>query len=162
RAGVDAAGGTVVVWTDTSGTVQAASATPGGAFGAPQTLATGAAGTFSLAVAPDGRALVAVPGNPAQLAERAPGEAAFGAPGDLSSAANDTAVALRPDGAAIAAWGTDGGTAPAQAQVRSGPGAFGAPQGLGVVGAVSLGTVGVGVVSGTGQEFPLDSEGGSL
>jgi hypothetical protein len=112
-------------------------------------------------VAPDGRALAVLPGNPAQLAERAPG-ASFSAPVDLAGAADDTAVTLRADGAAIVAWGRDG-AAPAQAQVRSALGAFGPPQALGALAGSGLGpgTVGVGVVSGSGEEYPLD-DGGSL
>ena len=84
---------------------------------------------FELAVAPDGRALIAfASGQSPAVAERAPG-AAFGAPQTLSGAggvfAYDPAVALRPDGGAMVAW-TEFSGGPVVAAVRDRPGTFGA------------------------------------
>src|SRR5262249_54449744 len=103
-------------------------APPGGPFGSPQTLTTDAGDGPLLTVAPDGRALAAVPEADAhtQIFERPPG-GAFAPVADIPFASTffgGLALALRPDGAAIVTY-----TDPAQqmfALRRDRPGGFGA------------------------------------
>ena len=106
-------------------------APPGAPFGAPQKfddLRIGA--PFSLAVADDGRALLAYPSaKEMRVAERAPGgtfgaSASVGAARDIYSVL--PAVALRADGAAVVAW-TELLRQRAVAVTRNGLGAFGTP-----------------------------------
>jgi hypothetical protein len=133
EAGMSAAGEAIVAWTAKRGETMdlwAAVARPGAPFGAPQRVADALdSARFDLAVAPDGRAMLAfASGRSPATAERAPAEG-FGAPQVLTGApesfAYDPAVALRSDGGAVVAWtGLYGG--PAVAAVRDRPGAFGA------------------------------------
>jgi hypothetical protein len=89
--------------------VRVAVAPRGGSFGAPVQLGSAPwRSTPALAVAPDGRALVAVPDGASLLvAERAPGEG-FGAPAPIGPAIDAESVgadvALAADGAAAVAW----------------------------------------------------------
>ena len=138
-AGFDAAGAATVAWARPlparrRGTiaglaaVEAATAPPGGTFGAPAVVTREAqdVATIALAVAPDGRALVAHDGDErVRVLERGPGEPGFSrravAGGDAAGALELPAVALAPDGGAVVAWRAAGGTA---AMARAGAGAF--------------------------------------
>ena len=133
QAGMSAAGEAIVAWAVPRGQstqLWATIAPPGAPFGAPQRIAEALDGSrFELAVAADGRALLAfASGKSPTVAERAPG-AAFGAPQTLGGPADvfayDPAVALRPDGGAVVAW-TEFYGGPVVAAVRDRPGTFGA------------------------------------
>src|SRR4051794_8797665 len=135
-AGIGTDGGVVTLWSRTvigkrSATTSAVSsiAAPGARFGAPVRLASTLEGPVALAVAPDGRALAALPlGDGLGVAERSPG-GAFGRVQKVGASTfgfKPPAVALRPDGAALIAWGGDA-LSGVGAVRRSGPGAFGPP-----------------------------------
>src|SRR4051794_4439236 len=135
-AGIGTDGGVVTLWSRTvigkrSATTSAMSsiAAPGARFGAPVPLASTLAGAVALAVAPDGRALAVLPlEDGLGVAERSPG-GAFGRVqkvGGSTFGFNPPAVALRPDGAALIAWGGDAPSGVGAVR-RSGPGAFGPP-----------------------------------
>ncbi|MDA0185325.1 hypothetical protein OJ997_33780, partial [Solirubrobacter phytolaccae] len=136
--GMSAAGEAIVVHSEPSGErdgdeetvrVLARIAPPGGPLGPPRTLVTARSDTPpALAVAPDGRALVALGGfNDMQLYERAPG-------GDFAplqvlevgSLFGRLALDLQPNGAAVVAW-RQGDYDPIRAIVRGGPGRFNPP-----------------------------------
>ncbi len=136
RVGFAADGELVAAWTHRDGSdsvLDVAVAPPGAALGAAQriaTLAPDAAAPPALAVAPDGRTLLAyVSGGHVWVAERAPG-GGFGAAAAVASASDLGLVwpelALRPDGAAAVSWqgliGRGVGVA-----VRPAAGPFGAP-----------------------------------
>jgi hypothetical protein len=138
-AGVSASGEAIVAWTGQitagsvvfappEGPIDVAIAPPGAPFGGAARIGTAA--QTALAVAPDGRALLALAGGgEVRVAERAPGQA-FAAPahaGDASDLVAVTpAVALRADGGAVVAWQgfVDQSVV---AVTRTGPGAFAAP-----------------------------------
>ncbi len=137
-AGVSAGGEAIVTWTAVStasgaslqpiGAAATAIAPPGAPFGPPSR--TGGVSVAALAVAPDGRALLALAGgNEIRVAERAPGQA-FGAPvraGDAPDLLGVAPVAaLRSDGGAVVAWQAVAAQS-LTAITRTGPGAFGAP-----------------------------------
>jgi hypothetical protein len=132
RIAFSAGGELVAIWTrrDPSGLVlEAATAPADGPLGAARRIGPIRAGAApSLAVAPDGSALLAyATGNEVRVAERPPG-GAFGAPVKVATAedvfAVETHAALGPGGAAVVAWQSI-----VQAGVgmvaRAGPGAFG-------------------------------------
>ena len=108
--------------------VEVAAAASGAPFGTADVVTAEAqeVGTMALAVAPDGRALLAHDGNETvRVLERAPGEAAF-APlardgGSPERAASLPAAALAADGTAVVAWRAGGAV---DAVARAGPGAF--------------------------------------
>jgi hypothetical protein len=111
--------------------VWAATAPAFGAFGPPQRIGELRPGSpFSLAVAPDGRALLAFPSaGELYVAEREPG-GAFAAAAPVGAVTERIAVlpavAVRADGAALVAWtGIYDGMA--GAFTRDGPGPFGPP-----------------------------------
>jgi hypothetical protein len=119
RAGIGADGVAIVAWSHSprrNGPARyemfAALASPGAGFAAPQRLARAGVGAPSLAVAPDGRALVAFSGQDGiYVAERVPG-AGFAAPRLVAGGSPFTgliggslALALRADGAAVVASG---------------------------------------------------------
>lgn len=138
-AGVSASGEAIVAWTsraassgtsdsDASRSLFAAIAPAAVPFGAPARVGTGT--NAALAVAPDGRALLAAAGeNEVRVAERAPGQG-FAAPVHAGDAPDligvFPAVALRPDGGAVVAWQGFAEQA-VSAVTRTGPGAFGGP-----------------------------------
>ena len=103
------------------------SARPGAPFGAPQRLGSGSLDAPALAVAADGRVLVAAAAyNGLELYERPPG-GRFGPRTILFEAsANNTVIALRPGGAAAIAWQNTIGE-DVIAVVRDGPVPFGPP-----------------------------------
>ena len=142
RVAVAVDGTATAVWYRSDGTstvVQAAVRRPGdAAFGAPMDLSAPGhdAANPEVAITPDGTTTVVWSrpdgtNNVVQAAVRAPGEAAFGAPLDLSAPGHDAAnpeIAAASDGTAIAVWQYDTGTSIiVQAAVRT-PGAasFGA------------------------------------
>ncbi len=112
RLGYAADGELVAAWTHSDAgkfALDVAIAPPGGPFGPPQRVAAVDPDGPGLAVAPDGRALLAfVAGGRMRVAERAPGAPGFAAPLDLGSASDangeDVALALDPGGAAAVAW----------------------------------------------------------
>jgi len=137
-AGVSASGEAIVAWTAVTasagaslepiGAAATAIAPPGGPFGTPSRI--GGVSVAALAVAPDGRALLALAGGgQVRLAERAPGQA-FAAPTRAGDAPDllgaQPAVALRSGGGAVVAWLTVT-TQGVTALTRTTPGAFGAP-----------------------------------
>jgi hypothetical protein len=176
-AGVAADGSVVALWSRTkikgrsvASLAMSSIAAPGAPFGAPVRLASGLAGPVALAVAPDGRALAALNRErDFAVAERAPG-GAFGAVEKIGEGAlsfNAPAVALRPDGAALIAWGGDA-LSGVTAVRRSGPGAFGPPVEVvathlhtGEFGRSSA-SVGFAVEGGAAPQRPDDSAGGAL
>ncbi|MFN8202202.1 MAG: hypothetical protein U0S48_06530 [Solirubrobacteraceae bacterium] len=109
--GIDADGNVVVAWTDAHGlasTPWLATAAPGESFTAPQPLPGD--GAPALAVADNGRALVATGSGPPL--ERLDAQTQFAAVSvDDLTASGPTAVALRPDGAAVLARDTGSGVA---------------------------------------------------
>ncbi len=137
-AGIAANGEAIVAWAalgesgtfplEPIGSAEAAIAPPGGTFSAPSRIS--GVSDAALAVAPDGRALLALTGaGKVRVAERASGQA-FGAPVDVADAPDllgaAAAVALRADGGAVVAW--QGVAAQSLSAVtRTGPGAFGSP-----------------------------------
>ena len=136
QAGADDAGGLTVAWVlgkvETLGSLplEVAAAPPGGAFAAPQKL--GGASTFAapaLAVAANGRALLAVAGDDGiRVAEREPGAASFGPPVVVGAAGlvGRVTLALADDGAAVLAWPANGTREDAvSVATRSAPGRFG-------------------------------------
>lgn len=138
-AGVDGAGWMTVAWSSGVGErLVTATAPPAGAFG-PRTAVPGgenAAGDVALAVAPDGRALVAAAGlDGFALAERGPGEAAFTTvplpAGRHGAFPSHPSIAVVDGGGALLAWRTgvepDAGV---RAAWRASHGAFGTAQTL--------------------------------
>jgi hypothetical protein len=134
-AGIGADGGAVVLWTqrtgdslrsDTTATL-VSSAAPGAGFAAPQRLGV-TASTPALAVAPDGRALATLWDSAGvRVAERLPG-GAFGPPRLVGGGGDEhgaVALALRPDGAALVAWGGALPGDPVELVRRSAGGDFG-------------------------------------
>jgi hypothetical protein len=127
-AAMDAAGDATLAWQLRG--VAVAAARPGGRFGAPQRLGTSDAAP-ALSEGPDGRALLALmPDGRTAVAERAPGQAAFGPTVALGRDRTITldphvAASLRADGAAVVAWSD--GTEGAAAAARPWPGAFSRP-----------------------------------
>ena len=118
--------------TDHSGTgyVELAIAAPGAKFGAAQRIAKTRFGDEpALAVAPDGRALIAVAGfNDLSVYERPPGGAFGKSVSIFDGAVSDAPViALRDDGAAAIAW-RQGPDDPLFGVLRGAPGPFGAVQ----------------------------------
>ncbi len=101
---------------------------PGAPFGAPRTLVGGRGDPApAVAVAPDGRALVAVGGmsHTGEVYERAPGgEFGPAQPIELGPTSRTPLLALRADGAAVVASAEDW-TSPLVAVTRGAPGAFG-------------------------------------
>ena len=139
-AGMSAAGEAVVAWslqpTDATKprTLWVAIAPAGGPFGAPvQVGELRQSSPFSLAVADDGRALLAfASGDDVRVAERSPGGAFAAA--TVVGRADDPfvvlpAAALRADGAAVVVW-TELLRGRASEVTRDAPGPFGAPQPL--------------------------------
>jgi hypothetical protein len=134
RLGYAAGGELVAAWTRSAGrrfALDVAIAPPDGPFGPPQRIATVAPDPPGLAVAPDGRALLAfVAGGRVQVAERAAGGPGFGAPVAVGPVTDlngeDIAPALGPGGAAAVAWQgvLDRGVTVA---ARPAAGPFGAP-----------------------------------
>ena len=137
-AGVSASGEAIVAWVDVTtatgaslqpiGSATTAIAPPGRPFGAPSRF--GGVSVAALAVAPGGRALLALAGgNEVRVAERAPGQP-FGTPARVGDAPDllgvAPAVALRADGGAVVAWHALAAQS-LTAITRTGPGPFGAP-----------------------------------
>ena len=135
---MDGGGGVTLAWargaTSISLAIETASAAPGQAFGAPSRVATSSYGEPALAVAPDGRALLAYEGDRTgvTVAGREPGAADFGPPVSLPGAGSfaPVAIALAGDGAAAVAWRpvelrTGNGV---RVATRTPGGAFGAPR----------------------------------
>jgi hypothetical protein len=134
-AAFDADGDATVVWargTPSMGPIQERatevfSAPAGGGFSEPQALTWRLQDTTTpaLAVAPDGRALVAVDGvRGISIFERAPGTTAFTSLPGIRTAASTSSptLAMRADGAAVLSWRAEAtGIA---AMVRSAPGPF--------------------------------------
>ncbi len=114
-AGIDAAGRAVVAWPTASPrnflqeTVHVAVADANGRFGPPRALTRMRGWSLALAVAPDGRALLAGMGNDGLHAyERLPAQADFTrVPLPSVPSVWDLAVALNPDGGAVIAYRTD-------------------------------------------------------
>jgi hypothetical protein len=141
RAGFSASGEAIVLWTaqppkeGADRELWAAIAPPGAAFGAPKLIDPIAGGIpYDLAVAPDGRALVAfASGDQLVAAERPPG-GGFGYPFLLADTIDEfgpvPASVMRPDGGAIVAWAglTD---ATLTVKTREAPGVFGPAIALG-------------------------------
>ena len=129
-AGIDAAGRAVVAWRTASPrnflqqTVHVATADASGRFGPPRALTRTRGSSLTLAVAPDGRTLLAAQGLDGLHAyERLPGQTDFTrVPLPSVPYVQDLAVALNADGGAVIAYRTDlWSTA---ALVRSAGGAF--------------------------------------
>ena len=115
-AGADAAGNVVVAWMrPRDGPIAVARRAPGGTFGTPQVLEDEQADVLSLAVTPDGAALL-VWGSPGGVrASMAPPGGRFGAPVDLqhttipvgpvaAAASDGSLLAVWSDGRAIRTW----------------------------------------------------------
>ncbi len=135
-AGIDGAGRATLAWsrdaTSSRSAVEVASAAAGARFGAPSRLGTSQIGSEpSLAVAPDGRALIAYDGEAGgvTIAEREPGAADFGPSTSIGGGGGPT-VALAEGGAAIVAWRTSGVTRTGGVQMssRAAAGPFGTPR----------------------------------
>ncbi len=135
-AGVSASGEAVLAWSfqvadGKPRELWAAIAAAGGPFAAPVKLGSlRARSSFNLAVADDGRALLAfVDGDDVRLAERRAGRRLRRA-GDRGTRRRrdmvTAATAVRADGGAIVAWSADL-AGDVQAVLRTQPGAFGAP-----------------------------------
>ena len=95
--------------------MEIATAAPGGAVGAPQRIGRRVQypSALSVAVAPDGRALLAVDGNErVRVYERTPGAAAFAAEPAFATdyGSRSPAVALAADGGAAVGWRLPGGS----------------------------------------------------
>lgn len=133
-AGVDGAGRATVAWsrqaTSIANAIEVASA--GAAFGAAVRVGTAQDGGPSLAVAPDGRVLLAFAGPGLTIAEREPGAAAFGAPIVVPGAGtyDEIALAVADGGTAALAWRPDELRTHNGVRVvgRTAAGAFGAPR----------------------------------
>jgi hypothetical protein len=129
-AGIDAAGRAVVAWRTESPrnfrqqTVHVAAADASGRFGPPRALTRMRGWSLALAVAPDGRALLAAQGLDGLHAyERLPGQADFTrVPLPNVPYVLDLAMALNPDGGAVIAYRTDPWST--AALVRPASGAF--------------------------------------
>jgi len=129
-AGIDAAGRAVVAWRTASPrnslheVIHVAAADASGRFGPPRTLTRRWGWSLALAVAPDGRALLAARGpNGLHAYERLPGHADFTrVPLPSVPYAQELAVALNPDGGAVIVYRTDPWST--AALVRSAAGAF--------------------------------------
>ncbi len=114
-AGIDAAGRAVVAWptapprTFAQEVVHVAAADASGRFGPPRALARTRGGSLALAVAPDGRALLAAESLDGLHAyERLPGQTDFTrVPLPSVPYVEDLAVALNADGGAVIAYRTD-------------------------------------------------------
>lgn len=130
RVGISAQGEAIVAYGQAAGQSQRVSVRVGAAnapLGPEQRLVSRRVGSGpSLAVAPDGRALIGVGGpmGTPVIYERPPG-GDFGAPLELDLSSNFDApvVALRADGAAVVVTGN--GESPIEAATRSAPGPFG-------------------------------------
>jgi hypothetical protein len=145
-AGMDAAGTATVAWEDSlpghgeaapTSTVVVATASPGASFGRPQTLSRSAHDltTLTLAVAPNGAALLAHDGGAIWRFVRAAGSARFTRLEPLTARSGDPAqpaAAIAPDGSAVLAWRTDDPTFLTNAGVamseRTGTRAFSKPR----------------------------------
>jgi hypothetical protein len=140
-AGADARGGFTLAWTRSRDgrhtALETASAPPGGTFG--PVARVGAASFLSapsLAVAPDGRALLAYATDTAVLvAERAPGAPRFGPRAQVGGGPvallAPVAAALGDDGAAAVAWQVQDDEIPGvEVATRTAPGAFAAAREL--------------------------------
>jgi hypothetical protein len=139
-AGVDAAGAPTVAWLlghplrrggPADAYAEVATAAAGGAFGRPQRLDGGAEydDGLALAVAPDGRALLAYAGvDTLTVHERRRAAGRFGRLRSLSPGpgAYHPAIAMRPGGGAVVGWrtGLEESTAGVWVATRSGPGRF--------------------------------------
>jgi hypothetical protein len=114
-AGIDATGRAIVAWRTASPrnflqeVLHVAAADDSGRFGLPRALARTRGWDLALAVAPDGRALLAAEGLDGLHAyERLPGQAGFTrVPLRSVPYVEDLAVALNPDGGAVIAYRTD-------------------------------------------------------
>jgi hypothetical protein len=118
-AGIDAAGDATVAWMgnqssndnfgDSLATAAAATAPAGGSFGALQQLVRSSGDAIALAVAPNGRALLAADAGDLTGAWERPSASAPFAPVRLpdTSSPNQLAVALAPDGGAVLAVAAD-------------------------------------------------------
>ena len=137
KAGVSATGEAFVLWTgpveERSDRVMLATAAPGRAPEIAEVGRQSWASGPALAVAPDGRALVALPEREGlTVIERAPGEP-FGAPVPLAATRDGVgtraSAALGPGGEAVVAWSgfSLGGV---EVATRRGPGAFDPPRTL--------------------------------
>jgi hypothetical protein len=131
RAGIDAAGEAVVMYTGEGGrggeTVRVAIGKPGVPFGASERLGQGSTEEPTLAVAADGRALVTVSGyDGLELYERPPGGEFGERMVVFEGSADNTAIALRSGGAAAIAWQNTVGE-DVFAVVREGAVPFGSP-----------------------------------
>ncbi|MDO8185041.1 hypothetical protein Q5424_02835 [Conexibacter sp. JD483] len=137
RAGIDDSGRAHVAWLDGGSgrsTVTVASAAPGARFAPARALGSvrdfSAGKDLALAVAGDGRALIAGPrGERLGLWELAAGGARFAPAGALQAPADQIALALRPDGAAVVASRSAEPEAISLARRQAG-GAFGAVEAL--------------------------------
>jgi len=137
-AGADGAGRVTLAWsrdaTSISSALEVASAAPGAAFGAPSRVGTAQDGDPSLAVAPDGRALLAFESGQTgvTVVEREPGAAEFGPPVSMLGAGawGPIALSLEDGGGAAVAWRADALNTHNGVRVvtRPGAGAFGAPR----------------------------------
>ena len=145
---IGADGTAIAVWTapapdPLAALVRASLRPPGGAFGAPVTVATvGLTGIPRVAVGPDGTAIVVWAQSDGsndlvQASVRPPG-GPFAPPVALSGSGQDAQtpqVSFAADGTAIAAWTrSDGANAIAQASIRPAGGPFGAPVDLSTTG----------------------------
>ena len=138
-AGIDAAGRATLAWardiTASHTVVETVSAPPGGAFGAVERIGTSVpiGGEPALAVAPDGRALLAYESvrTGVTVAEREPGAARFGAPHAVVATPEagffPLTAAIAEGGAAVVAWRPEELTAPPGVRVstRAAAGPFG-------------------------------------
>jgi hypothetical protein len=133
-AGIDGAGRATVAWSRAATSIGNAIevATAGATFSAPVRVGTSQQFSPSLAVAPDGRVLLAFDRPGVAIAEREPGAASFGAPIVVPGAGTrgDIALALADGGTAAVAWRPDELDTHNGVRVvtRTGTGVFGAPR----------------------------------